>query len=67
MRILAIETSCDETAIAIVEAEGNETSARFKVLGNALLWQIEVHKEYCGGFPTLSQPRAATKIVQQLL
>src|SRR3989344_1043370 len=66
MRILAIETSCDETAIAIVEAEGNETSARFKVLGNALLSQIEVHKEYGGVFPMLAKREHAKNLVPML-
>src|SRR3989344_935429 len=55
MRILAIETSCDETAIAIVECSGNETSARFTVLGNALLSQVEIHKEYGGVVPMLAK------------
>jgi len=71
MRILAIETSCDETAIAIVEAEGDpskgleagETSARFRVLGNALLSQIEIHKEYGGVFPALAKREHAKNLV----
>lgn len=63
MKILAIETSCDETAIAIVEAEGNEQSAQFCVLGNALLSQIEIHKEYGGVFPALAKREHAKNLV----
>jgi N6-L-threonylcarbamoyladenine synthase len=63
MKILAIETSCDETAIAILEAEGDETSARFRVLGNALLSQIEIHKEYGGVFPALAKREHAKNLV----
>ncbi len=63
MKILAIETSCDETAIAIVEAEGDEKSARFRVLGNALLSQIEIHKEYGGVFPALAKREHAKNLV----
>ncbi|MFA6519964.1 MAG: tRNA (adenosine(37)-N6)-threonylcarbamoyltransferase complex transferase subunit TsaD [Candidatus Paceibacterota bacterium] len=63
MKILAIETSCDETAIAIVEAEGNEQSAQFRVLGNALLSQIEIHKEYGGVFPALAKREHAKNLV----
>lgn len=63
MRILAIETSCDETAVAILECEGNETSARFTVLGNALLSQIEIHKEYGGVFPALAKREHAKNLV----
>lgn len=55
MKTLAIETSCDETAIAILECEGDEKSARFRVLGNALLSQIELHRPYGGVFPTLAK------------
>ncbi|MBU6491063.1 tRNA (adenosine(37)-N6)-threonylcarbamoyltransferase complex transferase subunit TsaD [Patescibacteria group bacterium] len=63
MKILAIETSCDETAIAILEAQGDEKSAQFTVLGNALLSQIEVHKEYGGVFPALAKREHAKNLV----
>ena len=46
MKILAIETSCDETAVAIVEAKGDEDSAQFRVLGNVLLSQIDLHRSF---------------------
>jgi N6-L-threonylcarbamoyladenine synthase len=55
MKILAIETSCDETAVAVVEAQGDENSAEFRVLGNALLSQIELHRPYGGVYPTLAK------------
>src|SRR3989338_2557109 len=55
MKILAIETSCDETAIAILECTGDEKSAKFTVLGNALLSQVEIHKEYGGVVPMLAK------------
>ncbi|MDE2173519.1 MAG: tRNA (adenosine(37)-N6)-threonylcarbamoyltransferase complex transferase subunit TsaD [Patescibacteria group bacterium] len=63
MKILAIETSCDETAIAILEAQGDEKSAQFTVLGNALLSQIEVHNEYGGVFPALAKREHAKNLV----
>src|SRR3989344_4670154 len=63
MKILAIETSCDETAIAILEAEGDEKSARFRVLGNTLLSQIDIHKEYGGVFPALAKREHAKNLV----
>lgn len=55
MRILAIETSCDETAIAILECGGELLSPSFRVLGNTLLSQIHIHKEYGGVFPMLAK------------
>ncbi len=66
MKILAIETSCDETAVAILEARGDEKSARFTVLGNALLSQIDIHREYGGVFPALAKREHAKNLVPLL-
>lgn len=63
MKILAIETSCDETAIAILECTGNEECTDFTVLGNALISQIEIHKEYGGVFPALAKREHAKNLV----
>lgn len=63
MRILSIETSCDETAIAVVEAEGDERAARFRVLGNALLSQVETHRKYGGVYPLLAKREHAKNLV----
>ena len=63
MKILAIETSCDETAIAIVECKGTEKSAEFKILGNALISQIDIHKAYGGVFPALAKREHAKNLV----
>lgn len=66
MKILAIETSCDETAVAILEGQGDENGARFTTLGNALLSQVDIHKEYGGVFPALAK-RAHAKNLTALL
>jgi N6-L-threonylcarbamoyladenine synthase len=69
MRILAIETSCDETAIAVVEATGleaGESSTVFSVLGNALVSQIDMHKAYGGVFPALAKREHARNLVPVL-
>jgi len=55
MKILSIETSCDETAISILECTGDATSAEFTVLGDALFSQAHLHAEYGGVFPTLAK------------
>jgi N6-L-threonylcarbamoyladenine synthase len=55
MRVLAIETSCDETGIAVVEGRKMETGFKFTVLGNALLSQAALHAEYGGVYPTLAK------------
>ncbi|PIP86764.1 hypothetical protein COV42_01415 [Candidatus Campbellbacteria bacterium CG11_big_fil_rev_8_21_14_0_20_44_21] len=55
MKILAIETSCDETAISLLEASGGFKEPKFSILGNALNSQVELHKEYGGVYPTLAK------------
>jgi N6-L-threonylcarbamoyladenine synthase len=55
MRLLSIETSCDETAIAILECAGDELSATFTVQSHALLSQIDIHREFGGVFPAVRE------------
>jgi N6-L-threonylcarbamoyladenine synthase len=55
MKILSIETSCDETGISIMEVKGGIANASFKVLGNNVASQIEVHIPYGGVFPALAK------------
>ena len=47
MKILAIETSCDETSVAVVE-DGK------KVLSNIVSTQIEIHEQYGGVVPEIA-------------
>jgi len=63
MRILAIETSCDETGIAILE-QGPEQTVR--ILSHALSSQIEIHAQYGGVFPALAKRAHAEKITDLL-
>lgn len=55
MKILGIESSCDETAAAVVE-DGR------KVLSNAVATQIEEHKLYGGVVPEIASRRHAEAI-----
>src|SRR3989344_3135322 len=55
MKILAIETSCDETGIAILAGEKTADGFSFTVLGQALLSQAPLHREYGGVYPTLAK------------
>ncbi len=56
MKILAIETSCDETAAAIVE-DGH------RVLADPVATQIEVHARYGGVVPELASRNHVVDIV----
>lgn len=54
MKILAIETSCDETAVAVVSAK--------KVLSNCVYSQIKHHKKYGGVVPEVASRLHAESI-----
>lgn len=55
MKILAIETSCDETSVAIVE-DGR------KILANCIYSQIDIHKLYGGVVPEIASRNHLEKI-----
>src|SRR3989304_2978985 len=63
MIILSIETSCDETAISVVEAKGSAESPGFSILGNACFSQIKIHKEYGGVYPNLAKREHAKNLI----
>jgi N6-L-threonylcarbamoyladenine synthase len=54
MRILAIETSCDETAICLLEAIKTPTGVEFCVINNITHTQLE-HVEFGGVFPAVAK------------
>ena len=51
LRVLGIESSCDETGVALVEVRGNELPV---LLAHALYSQIEMHQAYGGVVPELA-------------
>lgn len=55
MRILAIETSCDETAVALLEVTGKPHKPEVKILGNNLYSQVKIHEQYGGVYPMLAK------------
>ncbi len=67
MIILSIETSCDETAVSIVEAKGGLTEPHFDVLGNALFSQIATHAKYGGVFPMMAKREHAQNLPHLLV
>jgi len=60
MKILAIETSCDETGISLLE---QSSGGDIVLLGNALASQIALHAQYGGVFPAMAKRAHAEKIV----
>ena len=56
MRVLGIETSCDETGVAIYDSEQG-------LLGDALYSQIDMHAEYGGVVPELASRDHVRKLL----
>ena len=59
MKILSIETSCDETAISVL---GFLEERKAKVLFDSTLSQVELHKKYGGVYPVLAKRLHSEKI-----
>lgn len=69
MILLAIETSCDETAVSIVKRIRGKR-VRFEVLSHKVLSQVDLHAQYGGVFPALAKrehSRALTQLVAEAL
>lgn len=66
-RILAIETSCDETAIAIVEFSGSQRNPKIKILSNIISSQVKLHAKYGGVVPNLAKREHQRNLVPVLL
>lgn len=62
MLILAIESSCDDTSVALVQADKNG----FVVLSEKTASQIEVHKKYGGVVPEIAGRKHAENILPVL-
>ena len=71
MRILAIETSCDETGIAILETTGAlgaiSPRAQIKVLADVLVSQASIHAEYGGVFPAVARREHAKNMMPLII
>ncbi len=67
MKVLGIETSCDETAVCLIEADGVfGEKFEFKILGNALVSQAALHAQFGGVFPNIAKREHAKNLVPLL-
>ena len=67
MKILAIETSCDDTGISVLEASGAlKKSPSFNVLSNIVASQIKVHQKYGGVYPAMAKREHQKNLVPVL-
>lgn len=58
MRILGIESSCDDTSVALVETNGDQ----FTVVSEKTASQIDIHKQYGGVVPEVAGREHAAAI-----
>ncbi len=63
MKILGIETSCDETSVAIVEAKGNLSNLSFEILSNIVLSQIKIHAHWGGVVPMMAKREHSKNLI----
>ena len=59
MKILGIESSCDDTSVALIEASDNH----FVILAEKTASQIDIHKIYGGVVPEIAGRKHAEAIV----
>ena len=67
MKVLSIETSCDETAVSLLDCSGDLENPKFAILGNKLYSQMKKHKEYGGVYPMLAKREHAMNATPLLL
>lgn len=67
MKILSIETSCDETAVSVIEASGTIEKPKFALLGNSLYSQVKLHAKYGGVMPNLAKREHAKNLPHLLV
>jgi len=70
MKILAIETSCDETSVAIIEAKERLPAGRqglknpsFEILSNVVLSQIKLHAHWGGVVPMMAKREHSKNLI----
>ena len=62
VRILGIETSCDETSISVVEKSNN---GKINILSNIVRSQLDIHRDFGGVVPELAA-RAHSEIIDKI-
>ena len=63
MIILGVETSCDETAVAVLEGTGELSPAAIKLRSNIIASQIELHRQFGGVVPEVASRRHVETII----
>lgn len=67
MIILAIETSCDDTAVSLIEATGGFKKPQFEVLSHNVSSQTQIHEKWGGVVPNLAKREHGRNLIPLLL
>src|SRR3989338_3853937 len=74
IKILAIETSCDETAIAVLEIKTKKSSKlsfepnlHFRILSNIVSSQVKIHAAFGGVVPNLAKREHQKNLIPVLI
>lgn len=66
MIILGIETSCDETALALIETRGSGESFECRIINSLIHSQAKLHSQYGGVYPALAKREHGKTLVPLL-
>tara|TARA_Y100000310_G_scaffold127317_2_gene126424 strand:- start:4129 stop:5304 length:1176 start_codon:yes stop_codon:yes gene_type:complete len=66
MKILAIETSCDDTSISIIKVSGKKNPS-FDILSNIVSSQVKIHRKWGGIYPALAKREHQKNLVPVLI
>jgi len=66
MITLGIETSCDETALALIETQENKNGIECRVIDSLVHSQAELHSAYGGVYPNLAKREHGKNLIPLL-
>ncbi|HHY32495.1 MAG TPA: tRNA (adenosine(37)-N6)-threonylcarbamoyltransferase complex transferase subunit TsaD [Firmicutes bacterium] len=61
--VLGLETSCDETACAVLRADGSCEASGLRLLSNVVASQVDLHKRFGGVVPEVASRRHVETII----
>lgn len=64
---LAIETSCDETAICLLESRGESKAREYSIHASLIHSQTDIHAQYGGVYPMMAKRAHAHNIIPLVL
>ena len=66
LRILGLETSCDETSVALLDVHGKLPKSSVRLVKHAVSSQIDIHAKYGGVVPEVAARTHVAEVVSLL-